>query len=267
MTEIFDTHAHYDDEAFDGDREELLESLPRNGIAKVVNVGASLASCRRTMELAERYDFIYGAIGIHPNETAELTEDDMDWLGRQCRSDKCVAVGEIGLDYYWDEPERDIQKKWFARQLNLAKELRLPVIIHSRDAARDTADLMTAEKAGETGGVVHCYSYTKEMAKVFLDMGFYFGIGGVLTFNNAKKLKEAVEYIPMDRIVLETDCPYLAPVPNRGKRNSSLNIPYVVAAMAQIKGISEEEVRAAAWENGHRLYRMEDSAGSHPFIF
>lgn len=257
MTEIFETHAHYDDEAFDGDREELLESLPRNGITRVVNVGASLSSCRRTIDLTERYDFIYGALGIHPNETAELTEEDIVWLERQCRSEKCVAVGEIGLDYYWDEPDRDIQKKWFARQLDLARELKLPVIIHSRDAAKDTVDLMTAEKAGEIGGVVHCYSYTKETAKVFLDMGFFFGIGGVLTFNNAKKLKEAVEYIPMDRIVLETDCPYLAPVPNRGKRNSSLNIPYVAQAMAQIKGISEEEVRAAAWENAHRLYRMK----------
>lgn len=256
MTDIFDTHAHYDDKAFDADREKLLDSLPRNGIVRVVNVGASLASCRRTIELTERYDFIFGALGIHPNETAELTEEDIVWLGQQCQSDKCVAVGEIGLDYYWDEPDRNIQKLWFARQLNLARELKLPVIIHSRDAAKDTVDLMTAEKAGDIGGVIHCYSYTKETARIFLDMGFYFGIGGVLTFNNAKKLKEAVEYIPMARIVLETDCPYLAPVPNRGKRNSSLNIPYVVRAMAQIKGISEEEIRAAAWENSHKLYRM-----------
>ena len=256
MTDIFDTHAHYDNKAFDADREKLLDSLPRNGIVRVVNVGASLASCRRTIELTERYDFIFGALGIHPNETAELTEEDIVWLGQQCQSDKCVAVGEIGLDYYWDEPDRNIQKLWFARQLNLARELKLPVIIHSRDAAKDTVDLMTAEKAGDIGGVIHCYSYTKETARIFLDMGFYFGIGGVLTFNNAKKLKEAVEYIPMARIVLETDCPYLAPVPNRGKRNSSLNIPYVVRAMAQIKGISEEEIRAAAWENSHRLYRM-----------
>ena len=257
MTEIFDTHAHYDDEAFDGDREELLESLPRNGITKVVNVGASLASCRRTIELMERYGFIYGAVGIHPNETAGLTEEDLAWLEQQCLLDKCVAVGEIGLDYYWDEPERDVQKVWFVRQLDMARKLELPVIIHSRDAARDTADLMTAEKAGEIGGVIHCYSYTKETARTFLDMGFFIGIGGVLTFNNARKLKEAVEYIPMDRIVLETDCPYLAPVPYRGKRNSSLYLPYVVQAMAQAKGIPEEEVMEAAWENGMRLYQME----------
>ena len=284
MTAIFDTHAHYDDKAFDGDREALLESLPENGIVRVVNVGASLASCRRSLALAEKYDFIYASVGVHPSETAELEEmdrqslsprpsgvgdfaegkkaphnhgaDPIDQLRAMCRHEKCVAVGEIGLDYYWDEPDREIQKKWFILQLQLARECRLPVIIHSRDAARDTADIMTAEKSGEIGGVVHCFSYTKETARIFLEMGFYIGIGGVLTFQNARKLKEAVEYIPMDRIVLETDCPYLAPVPFRGKRNSSLNLPYVVEALASVKGISGEEVRRAAWENGLRLYGM-----------
>ena len=166
-------------------------------------------------------------------------------------------MGEIGLDYYWSEPDHETQKKWFLRQLDLAREIRKPVIIHSRDAAKDTVDLMTEAHAEEIGGVIHCYSYTKETAKIFLDMGFYFGIGGVLTFKNAKKLKEAGEYIAMDRIALETDCPYLAPEPNRGKRNSSLNIPYVIAAMAQIKGITEEEVRKAAWDNSLKLYHME----------
>ena len=260
MTEIFDTHAHYDDADFDEDREDLLARLPKEGIAKVVDVGASLASCEKVVELMERYDYIYGAIGIHPSETAELEEDEgrFQWVKEACKHEKCVAVGEIGLDYYWDEPDREIQKKWFLRQLDLAREIRLPVVIHSRDAAKDTVDLMTAAKAEEIGGVIHCYSYAKETAKIFLDMGFYFGIGGVLTFQNAKKLKEAVAYIPMDRIVLETDCPYLAPVPFRGKRNSSLYLPYVVAAMAQIKGITEEEVREKAWTNAHRLYKMDN---------
>lgn len=255
--DIFDTHAHYDDKAFDEDRETLLESLPANGIARVVNVGASLASCRRTLELMKKYEFVYGAIGIHPNETAELDEENFECLKEMYKEKKCVAVGEIGLDYYWDEPEPAVQKKWFVRQLHLAKELKLPVIIHSRDAARDTMDIMKEEKAGETGGVVHCFSYTKETAKIFLDMGFLIGIGGVLTFKNARKLKEAVDYIPLDRIVLETDCPYLAPVPYRGKRNSSLYLPYVVTAMAQLKGISEEAVRKAVWENALRLYHMD----------
>lgn len=256
--EIFDTHAHYDDEAFDEDREQLLARLPKEGIAKVVDVGASLASCRKVVELMERYDYIYGAIGVHPSETAELNEESFQWVRETCKHAKCVAVGEIGLDYYWDEPDREIQKKWFLRQLDLARELRLPVVIHSRDAAKDTVDLMTEAKAEEIGGVIHCYSYTKETARTFLDMGFYFGIGGVLTFKNAKKLKEAVEYIPMDRIVLETDCPYLAPVPFRGKRNCSLYIPNVISAIMEIKGLSEEEVRRQAWKNAHALYRMPE---------
>ncbi|MCI8789938.1 MAG: TatD family hydrolase [Lachnospiraceae bacterium] len=258
MTDIFDTHAHYDDKAFDEDREALLESLPSQGVARVVNIGASLASCRRTVELTEAYDYIYGAIGVHPSETGELDEEGFGQLREMCGAEKCVAIGEIGLDYYWKEPEREIQKKWFLRQLHLAKKTGLPVVIHSRDAARDTVDILEAEKGGETGGVIHCYSYTKETARRFLDMGFFFGIGGVLTFQNARKLREAVEYIPLDRIVLETDSPYLAPVPYRGKRNSSLHLPYVIQALAQVKGISEEEARRAAWENSLKLYRMEE---------
>lgn len=257
MTPIFDTHAHYDDEAFDEDREALLSSLPEQGVAKVVNVGASLASGRKTLELMDQYDFMYGAIGVHPSETAELKEENFKWLKEACGHEKCVALGEIGLDYYWNEPEAPIQKEWFVRQMALARELKLPMVIHSRDAAKDTVDMMMAEKAGEIGGVIHCYSYTKETAREFLNMDFYFGIGGVLTFNNAKKLKEAVEYIPMDRIVLETDCPYLAPVPYRGKRNCSLYIVHVIEAMAQIKGISEDQVREQVWANAHALYRME----------
>ena len=209
---IFDTHAHYDDEAFDQDREELIESLPAAGIETVVNVGASLESTKTTLALAERYSYFYGAAGVHPNETGELTEADMEWLKEICGRPKVVAVGEIGLDYHWDEPERDVQKKWFARQLELAREVKLPVIIHSRDAAKDTLDLMKGEHAEEIGGVIHCFSYGVEMAREYLNMGFFIGIGGVLTFSNGKKLKEVAAYAPLDRIVLETDCPYLARV-------------------------------------------------------
>jgi len=264
MAEIFDTHAHYDDEAFDEDREELLSRLPREGIARVVNVASGLPSCETSRALAEKYDYIYCALGVHPCETKELEEaaqggGAQEQIRQYCQSPKCVAVGEIGLDYYWDEPAREIQKQWFARQLNLARELKLPVIIHSRDAAKDTIDIMTAERSREIGGVIHCYSYTKETARTFLDMGFYIGIGGVLTFKNARKLKEAVEYIPPDRIVLETDCPYLAPVPYRGKRNCSLYLPYVVSALAQLTGKAEEEVRRVTWENGCRLYGLDFS--------
>lgn len=256
MTPIFDTHAHYDDEAFDADREELLERLPEEGIARIVNVGASLASCRKTIALMNRYEYVYGAIGVHPSETVELDEEAFADLRQQCQLEKCVAVGEIGLDYYWDEPERELQKKWFRRQLKLAREIGKPVIIHSRDAAKDTVDIMTEEHAEEIGGVIHCYSYTKETAESFLKMGFYFGIGGVLTFKNAKKLKEAVAYLPLEKIVLETDCPYLAPEPNRGKRNSSLNLPYVVRALAELKGTDEETVRRITFKNAEKLYRV-----------
>lgn len=254
---IFETHAHYDDRQFDEDREELLRSLLEAGIDTVVNIGASMESNRKTIELMENYDFIYGVLGIHPTDSGQLEEVGLEWLKEACRHPKCLAIGEIGLDYYWDEPDREIQKKWFRRQLNLAREMNLPVVIHSRDAALDTIEIMKEERAWEIGGVVHCFSYTKETAKIFLDMGFYIGVGGVITFANGKKLKETVEQIPMDRIVLETDCPYLSPVPYRGKRNSSLNLPLVVEAIAEIKGISKEEVECITYENAKSLYGIK----------
>ena len=251
---IFESHAHYDDEVFDEDRGELLTSLREHGIDKVINIGASLDSCERTLQLMKQYPFIYGAMGVHPSETEELNEENFTWLREKCGADKVVAVGEIGLDYHWLEPEVHVQKLWFEKQMELAREVKLPVIIHSRDAAKDTLDMMQALRAGEIGGVIHCYSYTKEMAREYLQMDYYFGIGGVITFKNAKKLKEAVEYIPMDKILLETDSPYLAPEPNRGKRNSSLNLPYVVQEIAAIKGISYEEVVETTCKNAERLF-------------
>ncbi len=252
---IIDTHAHYDDKAFEEDRAEVLTSMAEHGIHRIVNIGSSLGACKRTIDLMEQYDFVYGALGVHPTDSGELTEADMDWLKEQCALEKCVAVGEIGLDYYWDEPERDIQKKWFVRQLQLAKEVKLPVVIHSRDAAQDTVDIMKAEHAEEIGGVIHCYSYSKEMAKTFLDWGFYIGVGGVVTFNNGKKLKEVVDYVPLDRIVIETDCPYLAPVPFRGKRNDSRKLPYVIEQIAEIKGLPKEEVEEITYQNAYTLYK------------
>lgn len=251
---IFESHAHYDDDVFDEDRDALLISLREHGIDKVINVGASLDSCKRTLRLMEQYPFIYGAMGVHPSETGELNEDNFRWLREQCAADKVVAVGEIGLDYHWKEPEIPVQKLWFERQMELAREVKLPVIIHSREAAGDTLDMMQALRAGEIGGVVHCFSYTKEIAREYLRMDYYFGIGGVITFHNAKKLKEAVEYIPMDKILLETDSPYLAPEPNRGKRNSSLNLPCVAREIAAIKGISYEDVVRITEENAERLF-------------
>lgn len=253
---IFDTHAHYDDEAFDKDRETLLNSLTENGIEGLVNIGADIKSTRTTLELTERYPFIYGTAGVHPSSTAELNEENFSWLKNAVREPKIVAVGEIGLDYYWEEPEHDIQKKWFERQLELAREVKLPVSIHSRDAAKDTLDIMKDHKAEEIGGVIHCFSYGTEMAREYLDMGFFIGIGGVLTFKNAKKLKEVVAYAPMEQLVLETDCPYMAPEPYRGKRNSSLNLSYVAEAMAGIKGITKEHVIEITNQNAKRLYRL-----------
>lgn len=254
---IFDSHAHYDDEAFDGDREQLLASMKDNEIGCIVNIGASIESTKATIALTQKYDFIYGAVGVHPQSVAELNEENFLWLREQCTLPKIVAVGEIGLDYYWDEPDRAIQKEWFARQIQLAKEVKLPIVVHSRDAAKDTYDIMKAEKAEDAGGVIHCFSYTKETARDYLNMDYYFGIGGVITFSNAKKLKEAVEYIPIEKIVLETDCPYLAPVPYRGKRNSSLNLPYVVETIAQLKNMEKEEVEAITWQNAKNLYRIQ----------
>ena len=251
---IFESHAHYDDKAFEEDRDMLLRSLYASGIDTVINVGASLDSCKRTIGLMDEYSFIYGTIGIHPSETGELDEEKFKWLKDNCGHSKTVAVGEIGLDYHYEEPEHSIQKKWFERQLEMARELKLPVIIHSRDSARDTLDIMKSLHAGDLGGVIHCFSYTKEIAREYLDMGFYFGIGGVITFANAKKLKEAVEYIPIEKILLETDSPYLAPEPNRGKRNSSLNLPYIAKEIALLKGLDYEEVIVVTHENAQKLF-------------
>lgn len=255
---IFDTHAHYDDKQFDQDREELLASMKDNGIGTIVDVGSNMETSAWIVEAVKRYPMMYGAVGVHPSDTADLTDADMDTLKKYTAMDKILAIGEIGLDYYWDEPERDIQKKWFEAQIELAREVKLPIIIHSRDAAKDTYDVMKALHTEDIGGVVHCFSYSKEMARQFLDMGFYIGIGGVVTFKNAKTLKEVAAYTPLDRIVLETDCPYLSPEPNRGKRNSSLNLNYVAEALSQIKGVDKEELIAVTEENARRLYRMRE---------
>ena len=250
---IFETHAHYDDEKFDEDRAELLSSMQENGIGRIINVSANLESLENTRKLMEAYPFIYGAFGLHPDEVGDLNEDVMARMRELCRMEKAVAVGEIGLDYYWDKENHEKQEYWFRRQIALAREEKLPMIIHSREAAADTLRVMKEEKSEEIGGVIHCFSYSVEMAEEYLKMGFYLGIGGVLTFKNAKKLKEVAAIAPLSQIVLETDCPYMAPEPNRGRRNSSLNLPYVAEALAQIKGITAEEVIAVTEENAKRL--------------
>ena len=255
---IFDTHAHYDSEQFDEDRETLLASMKEAGVGTIVNVAASYESCFEVPKLAQKYAFMYAAVGVHPDEVGDLNEETFARMKEQFKLDKVVAVGEIGLDYYWDNEPHEIQKKWFIRQLELARSCHKPVIIHSRDAAKDTYDIMAAQKAQELGGVIHCYSYSAEMALDYVKMGFYIGIGGVVTFKNGKKMKEVAQAVPIDRILLETDSPYLAPEPNRGKRNSSLNIPYIAAQIAQIKGMEYEEVVNITNQNARRLFHINE---------
>ncbi|MCD8249009.1 MAG: TatD family hydrolase [Lachnospiraceae bacterium] len=253
---IFDTHAHYDDSAFDEDRDALLTSLYEQGIGAVVNVGADMESSDRTVKLTEQYPFIYGAVGVHPDGVGEMNEEKLSRLREYLALPKIVAVGEIGLDYYWDKENHALQQEWFVRQFRLAAELDRPVIIHSREAAADTLDIVKTEFRPGMHVVMHCYSYSLEQAREYLKMGLYFGIGGVLTFKNARKLQEVLEELPMERILLETDCPYLAPVPFRGKRNDSGKLNYMVRRISELKGIPEEEVIRVTEENARRFYKI-----------
>ncbi len=254
---IFDSHAHYDDEQFDIDREHLLHSLEEQGIGYVVNVGASMESAAASVQLSQQYPFLYAAIGVHPNETGELNQESIHKLKEMALKEKSVAIGEIGLDYHFMEPNEKTQKYWFEAQLDLAVELQMPVIIHSRDAAKDTMDIIKKYTDRLCGGVIHCYSYSQEQALEYVDMGYYIGIGGVLTFKNARKLVETVEAIPLNRIVLETDCPYLSPEPFRGKRNDSSRIHYVVEKMADILGERKEDIIRITCENALKLYQLQ----------
>lgn len=249
---IIDTHAHYDDEAFNEDRDELLNNVEDTGIKRVVNIGASMESSRVSLLLAHKYKFVYVAVGVHPSSSEEIDSESILKLEEMLLNEKCVAVGEIGLDYYYDEPQRQIQKKAFIAQLELARKYDYPVVIHSRDAAKDTLDILKEFKGVK--GVIHCYSYSKEMAREFIKLGYVLGIGGVVTFKNAKKLEETVEDISFDDFVLETDCPYLSPVPNRGKRNSSLNLTYIVDRISEIKGVSRDFIIEKTFENARKLY-------------
>lgn len=253
---IFESHAHYDSHQFDEDREELLKSMQGNGVGTILNVCADWESVTEVVDMVQNYPFMYAAVGLHPDEVGVLDEERFEFLKKQCQKEKVVAIGEIGLDYYWDNESHDVQKRWFVRQLELARELNLPIIIHSRDAAEDTLKVMK-EHAQGLRGVIHCFSYSKELAEEYVKMGFHIGIGGVVTFKNGKKLKEVVEVIPVERILLETDCPYLAPEPYRGKRNSSLYIPNIAQAIADIKGITYEEVVAQTEQNAKALFGLQ----------
>lgn len=253
---IFDTHAHYDDEAFDEDRDKVIASLKNMNVGRVVNVGAHLEGSRRSTELADKYDFFYAAVGVHPDDAAQIDDNGIETLKRMCGNKKVVAIGEIGLDYYWNKENKDVQKEAFVRQIELAKELSLPIIIHSREAAADTMEILKATDAGKNGGVVHCFSYSPEIALEAVKLGFNIGVGGVITFKNGKKLRETVEALPMEKIVLETDCPYLSPEPFRGQRNTSANIAYVVEEICRIKNLDRKTAERITYENACAMYRL-----------
>lgn len=254
MENIFDTHAHYDDEAFNEDRDELLKSIHAEGVKHIINCGCDEKSSRTALSFSDKYDFMYAAVGIHPENINENYKEELGAIKEMTKEKKVVAIGEIGLDYYWDTSKKELQKEIFRKQIEMANELSLPVIIHDREAHGDTLDILRELKPK---GVLHCFSGSAETAKEILSLGMYIGFGGALTFKNARKAIEVAQIVPLDRILLETDCPYMAPVPMRGKRNQSSYIAYVAEKMAEIKGISAQEVIDSATENAKRLFGIE----------
>ena len=252
---LFDTHAHLDDQAFDQDRRELIAQLPQAGIGLVMNPGCSLASSRNAAALAREYDFLYAAVGSHPDAADEVTPQVLDAYRQLCRDNpKVLAIGEIGLDYHYEDIPRQRQLAAFRDQMALAQELGLPVIVHEREAHAD--GMAVVEEFPQVTGVFHCYSGSAEMAQWLVSRGWYIGFTGVLTFKNARKAVEVAQQLPLDRIVLETDCPYMSPEPHRGKRNDPSRLPFMAQKLAQLRGLSAEEVAAITTENGRRLYRL-----------
>ena len=255
---LFDSHAHLNDERFDEDREELINSLKAKGVDLVLNPGACIETSKSSVDLANKYDFIYSAVGVHPHDVGEMTEEDIETLRKLAlENEKVKAIGEIGLDYYYDNSPREIQKKWFKRQIELANELKLPIIIHDRDAHGDTFEIIKNTKSPEIGCVLHCYSGNVELAKEYVKMGCYISIPGTVTFKNNKKTREVAKEIPLEYLLIETDSPYMAPEPHRGKRNDPSLVQFVADKIAQEKGISYEQVCKATKENAKRFFNIK----------
>jgi TatD DNase family protein len=254
---IFDTHAHYDDERFDEDRDSLLKQLHQEGISYILNASASPESLEATMELAEKYPFVYAALGIHPHDAEKMNEDIMNKIRTLSKNDKVVAIGEIGLDYYYDNSPRDIQRYWFERQIELAKELRLPIIIHDRDAHEDTVNILKKTDVKQVGGIFHCFSGSAQMAMEMLKLNLYIAVGGAVTFKNARKTVEVVKAVPLEKLLVETDCPYLSPEPHRGKRNNSGYLVHIIRKIAEIKEISESEVAGITLMNAKKVFGLK----------
>lgn len=255
---IFDSHAHYNDSRFDPDRGEVLASMPENGIGWIMNACSSVGEFDDIKEIIEKYPYVYGAAGVHPHEAEDMCDTDMQKIAEFAAHPKVKAIGEIGLDYFYDHSPRETQRFWFSRQIDLAVQLDMPIIIHDRDAHADTMDILRKHDIRKIGGVFHCYTGSAEMAKEVLDMNLYIAFGGSLTFKKAQKPIDAARSIPIERIVIETDCPYLTPEPHRGKRNSSLYLPYVAEKLAEIKGMTAEEVIKITADNAKKVFRIEE---------
>ena len=251
---IFDTHAHYDDKAFDEDRDTILPQIHASGVDRIIDPGCDVDSSRKAIELAEKYDFIYAAVGIHPEELSKWTDGSLETIRALAGHEKCVAIGEIGLDYYWDDSRKEEQKELFARQIELALELEKPVIIHDREAHGDSFEIIS--RYPDLRGVFHCYSGSAEMAKELLKRGWYLGFDGPVTYKNARKTLEVLEICPLERILIETDSPYLSPVPMRGRRNDSRNLRFVAEKIGEIKGMTAGEVIELTNRNAKTLFGL-----------
>lgn len=254
---FIDSHAHLDDERFDDDRETVIKNLKTDQIDIVINIGADIASSKSTLNLAQTYDNIYSVVGVHPHSVSELVGVGLDEIESLARDEKTVAIGEIGLDYYYENSPKRLQKEYFIEQIRLAKKLDLPIVIHSREAVKDTLDIIKSEKSSNLRGVMHCFSSSVEIAKEYVKLGFYIAIGGVVTFKNARVTKEVAKYVPLESLLIETDCPYLAPEPFRGKRNEPKYIKYTAEEIAKIKEVDLEEIAKITSANAKKLFEIK----------